>query len=639
MKLTMKARLLLASLLAVFITCAVLIVFSINLLQSRAEVQTRANIQVLADTFASLIGSDLNSKRIAVTSMAHTIEQYPQDVTVDELRLLIAHTYRSQGFILSMYGDEQGLMVRNDPEWDARSAAKGYDPRKRSWYQDGAKVNGLSMSDPYVSDTTGDFVVTLAQPVKNANGSLRGMAGSNINVSQIATQVRKLTVPGDGYTIMVDNSTRIISHPDSNLNNKFLTSVAPELTKSWLQQAVQQQKLLEITLNGATKLVYAVDVPNADWAMVFVMDRATIMATYTELTYWMMAIGIVVLLVFSVILTVVFRTQFSDLDKLNRVLSDIADGDGDLTVRIQSRRPHDEIGLVAEAFNRFVTKLHQIMTDVSDAAVALGNNAQQANEVARASRQEVDKQLDEVTMVATAVTEMASATQEIAGNAELAAHTAQDSVQLAAEGERAVTQSRRSIEALSAEVTNTGTIIEELNEHAQQINTILATITGVAEQTNLLALNAAIEAARAGEHGRGFAVVADEVRVLSQRTHGSTQEIQTMIEALQATTQKAVNATAESLERANESVTDAEAASDRLRQINTAIGNISDMARQIAAAAEEQTSVTSEINRNTESIREVSTALAQQMVDTEAASNTAVNEAKQLGSQVNRFKL
>lgn len=639
MKLTMKARLLLASLLAVFITCTVLIVFSINLLQSRAEVQTRANIQVLADTFASLIGSDLNSKRTAVTSMAHTIELYPTDASVDELRLLINHTYRSQNFILSMYGDEQGLMVRQDPEWDARSQKSGYDPRKRAWYQDGAKAKGLSMSDPYVSDTTGDFVVTLAHPVKNANGSLRGMAGSNINVSQIATQVRKLTVPGDGYTIMVDNSTRIISHPDSNLNNKYLSSVAPELTKSWLQQAVSQQQLSELELEGATKLVYAVDVPHADWAMVFVMDRATIMSTYTELTYWMIGIGIAVLLIFSVILTVIFRRQFADLDKLNRVLSDIADGDGDLTVRVQSRRPHDEIGKVAEAFNRFVAKLHQIMTDVSDAAASLGNNAQQANEVAVASRREVDKQLDEVTMVATAVTEMASATQEIAGNAELAAHTAQDSVQLAAEGERAVTQSRRSIEALSAEVTHTGSIIEELNGHAQQINTILATITGVAEQTNLLALNAAIEAARAGEHGRGFAVVADEVRVLSQRTHGSTQEIQTMIEALQATTQKAVNATVESLERANESVTDAEAASDRLRQINTAIATISDMARQIAAAAEEQTSVTSEINRNTESIREVSTLLAQQMVDTEAASSSAVNQAHQLGAQVNRFKL
>ncbi|MCH1919531.1 methyl-accepting chemotaxis protein [Shewanella sp. A3A] len=635
----MKARLLCASLLAVFITCAVLIVFSINLLQSRAEVQTRANIQVLAETFASLIGSDLNSKRIAVTSMAHTIEQYPQDVSVDELRLLISHTFRSHNFILSMYGDEQGLMVRQDPEWDARSAAKGYDPRQRAWYQDGTRVNGLSMSAPYVSDTTGDFVVTLAHPVKNPNGSLRGMAGSNINVSQIAAQVRKLTVPGDGYTIMVDNDTRIISHPDSQLNNKYLNSVAPELTKSWLQQAVQQQKLLEITLNGATKLVYAVDVPHADWAMVFVMDRATIMATYTELTYWMMVIGIGVLLVFSIILTVVFRRQFADLERLNSALSAIADGDGDLTVRVHSQRPYDEIGQVAEAFNRFVVKIHQIMTDVSDVAASLGQNAQQANNVAKASRSEVDQQLDEVTMVATAVTEMASATQEIASNAELAAHTAQDSVHLAAEGERAVTQSRRSIEALSAEVTHTGAIIEELNQHAQQISTILATITGVAEQTNLLALNAAIEAARAGEHGRGFAVVADEVRVLSQRTHGSTQEIQTMIEALQATTKKAVHATAESLERANESVTDAEAASDRLSQINTAIAEISDMARQIAAAAEEQTSVTAEINRNTESIREVSTALALQMVDTEEASNTAVNEAKQLGSQVNRFKL
>lgn len=639
MKLTMKARLLMVSLLAILTACAVLIVFSINLLQSRAEEQTRNNIRVLGHTFADLIGTDLLRKRTAVTSLAHTIEQYPADKNPEDYRLLIQHTYRSQDFILSMYGDAQGNMVRHDPSWDERARAKGYDPRKRGWYKNGAKDAGLTMSSPYVSDTTGDFVVTLAHPVNNRNGSLRGMAGSNINVSQIAELVRDLEVPGKGYTIMVEDNTRIISHPDENFNNKYLSAINNKFDSGWLQQATRNESLTAVKLAGSTKLVFAINVPNSDWSMVFVMDRSTIMATYTELSYWMIALGIAVLLIFSVVLTLVFRRQFADLEKLNVVLADIADGDGDLTVRVHSRHPHDEIGQVAEAFNRFVTKLHQIIGDVNNAANILGAKAQQANTVAQQNRTQVDQQLDEVTMVATAVTEMASATQEIAGNAELAAHTAQDSVQLALDGENAVNKSRHSIEALAAEVTNTGSIIEELNGHAQQINTILATITGVAEQTNLLALNAAIEAARAGEHGRGFAVVADEVRVLSQRTHGSTQEIQTMIEALQATTLKAVNATGESLERANESVIDAEAASERLQQINQAIETISDMARQIAAAAEEQTSVTAEINRNSESIREVSTALAEQMLDTERESIDAVKQAQQLGAQVNRFKL
>ncbi|KFZ37681.1 hypothetical protein HR45_09690 [Shewanella mangrovi] len=639
MNTTLKARLLLASLFAVALTCAILIIFSINMLQSKAEVQTRDNIGVLANTFASLIGNDLHQKRAAVTSMAQTIEQYPADLPIEAYRLLVQHTYRSQGFILSMYGDAQGRMVRQDPAWDARSKAKGYDPRKRSWYIDGAAVNGLSMSSPYVSDTTGDFVVTLAHPVKNPDGSLRGMAGSNVNVSQIAKLVRALEVPGNGYTIMVENDTHIISHPDAQYNNQFLTALMPQLTPQWLKQATSSANLTDISLDGAQKLVFAEAVPNSDWSMVFVIDRSTIMASYVELSYWMVAIGIGLLLILSVVLTLIFRVQFADLARLNNALADIADGDGDLTVRIQTRNQHDEIGQLAQAFNRFVAKLQQIISDVNQAAALLGNGAQQANTAAQQNRQQVDKQLDEITMVATAVTQMASATQEIAGNAELTANTAHDSVQLAAAGEQAVSQSRTSIEALAAEVTNTGCIIEELNVHAQQINTILATITGVAEQTNLLALNAAIEAARAGEHGRGFAVVADEVRVLSQRTHGSTQEIQTMIEALQATTMKAVNATGQSLERAHESVADAEAASERLLQINQAITTISDMARQIAAAAEEQTSVTAEINRNSESIREVSTGLAQQLAITEREAAEAVQLAHQLGAQVNRFKV
>lgn len=639
MKTTLKTRLLLSSLSAVAITCAILIVFSINMLQSRAALQTNENIRILANTFANLVGNDLFQKREAVTSLAHTIEQYPADTPVEDYRLLINHTFKSQGFILSMYGDAQGNMVRQDPTWDARAKAKGYDPRKRSWYTEGAAINGLSMSAPYVSDTTGDFVVTLAYPVKNNDGSLRGMAGSNINVSQIAQKVRNLKVPGNGYTIMVENNAHIISHPSEALNNKFLSVISPELTAQWLAQADAQAQLTDMELDGARKLVFAVAVPNTDWSMVFVMDRATIMATYVELRYWMIGIGVGVLLLLSVVLTWIFRQQFADLLRLNEALADIADGDGDLTVRINARHEHDEIGQLANAFNRFVAKLHDIISQVERVSNSLGNQSQTASAAVHQNRQQINQQQDEVTMVATAVTEMASATEEIASNAELAANTAHEAVSLAAEGEQAVAQSRGSIQGLAQEVAATGAIIEELNSHAQHINGILATIRGVAEQTNLLALNAAIEAARAGEHGRGFAVVADEVRVLSQRTHGSTQEIQEMIETLQATTANAVLATEASLQKADASVADAEAASERLGQINRAIENISDMARQIAAAAEEQTSVTAEINRNTESIREVSLTLSSEMEQSAQQASALEKLAVELKTQVHRFKL
>ena len=274
-------------------------------------------------------------------------------------------------------------------------------------------------------------------------------------------------------------------------------------------------------------------------------------------------------------------------------------------------RSKDEVGQLAESFNQFVARLHGIVSRLRDVTVELAAQSRAQAAGAQSRSQRVRQQQDEIVMVATAVTEMASATQEIAGNAEFAATTSGDAVKLAVAGQSQVGQSQRSITGLADEVADASQIIVELDAHAQKISGILATISGIAEQTNLLALNAAIEAARAGEQGRGFAVVADEVRVLSRRTHDSTDEIQQMIETLQQTTRRAVSGMETSRQLAGTSVEDAESANLSLGQINEAIGAISDMATQIAAV-EEQTSVTSEISRNTENIRHVSQELAEQ---------------------------
>ncbi len=178
-----------------------------------------------------------------------------------------------------------------------------------------------------------------------------------------------------------------------------------------------------------------------------------------------------------------------------------------------------------------------------------------------------------------------------------------------------------------------------MNQHAQNINTILSAIQGIAEQTNLLALNAAIEAARAGEQGRGFAVVADEVRVLSQRTHSSTQEIQQTIETLQKTTTQAVNIMTESSKLSESSVEDANVAAQSLVKIGEAVGTISDMATQIATAAEEQASVTEEITRNTQGIRDVSDELAKEAQEASQQAELLSSLSKELQQEINRFKL
>ncbi|MGL4476821.1 MAG: methyl-accepting chemotaxis protein, partial [Aeromonas veronii] len=198
---------------------------------------------------------------------------------------------------------------------------------------------------------------------------------------------------------------------------------------------------------------------------------------------------------------------------------------------------------------------------------------------------------------------------------------------------------QRSITDLATQVEQASNIIQELEKNAQEINTILSTIQGIAEQTNLLALNAAIEAARAGEQGRGFAVVADEVRVLSQRTHSSTVEIRNMIETLQRNTQGAVSTMHEGQLLAQNSVDDANNATHALEQITTSINQISDMATQISSAAEEQRAVTDEVSRNIQAVKDVSDELAVDADSSRHLSEQLKNISGELSNQVGMFRI
>ena len=314
----------------------------------------------------------------------------------------------------------------------------------------------------------------------------------------------------------------------------------------------------------------------------------------------------------------------------------LAEGDLNARVDIHSK---DEMGHIAKTVNRMAESFRDTVSEVRDAITRLAAAAEETSVVTAQTTAGINQQQTETSQVATAINEMSATVQEVAKNAVEAAAAAQEADATFDEGKQVINRVINAIGDLASEVDNTSGVIKQLEQESVNIGSVLDVIKSIAEQTNLLALNAAIEAARAGEQGRGFAVVADEVRTLAGRTQGSTLEIEEMINRLQGDAKKAVKAMEAGKEMTHVGVEQAAAAGEALRTINAAVERISGMNTQIASAAEEQSTVTEEINRSIVSINEVAEQSAVGAQQTAAASDELAKLADQLKGLVDRFKV
>ncbi len=311
---------------------------------------------------------------------------------------------------------------------------------------------------------------------------------------------------------------------------------------------------------------------------------------------------------------------------------------GDLTSRI-NYAGKDELGHIASKFNEMGDNFQRIIKDLGGHTAQLASAAEETSAVTVETNNNVARQQNEIEQVATAMNEMNATVHEVANNAANAAEAATGADEQATTGKLVVGRTIDVIGTLADNVEHTATAIKELAQESDNIGSVLDVIRGIAEQTNLLALNAAIEAARAGEQGRGFAVVADEVRTLAQRTQQSTQEIQTMIERLQKGTSNAVDAMEKSREQAQAGVEQAAEAGTSLDTIKSAVDLINDMNTQIASAAEEQSAVAEEINRNISNISHVAEESAEAAQQNSAASEQLARLAENLQEVVSRFRV
>ncbi|HAC33607.1 MAG TPA: hypothetical protein DCF45_03710 [Gammaproteobacteria bacterium] len=471
-----------------------------------------------------------------------------------------------------------------------------------------------------------------------------------------------LSRSGENYLVGSDGLMRspsrfMIEQPDIYLQNVAGDDVRPLIAAQQSTVGLQKVNTQSVsrglagdtgfmTVDGyageAVMSAYStIDVPGLNWAVVSEIAVQDTLAAATglrnEILVTSATIVVLMLLAGGGLGGFFARSITRPLVRIVEAMDDIAEGEGDLTRRLDDSGS-DEVSALARGFNTFIGKIDRLVADVAQATTNLVQQAHSLEEVTVATHKDVNDQRAETEQLSNAMAEVVGAVNAVTTSASEAAQAARDADSQAREGDQVVQGIVGAIAALEQDIQGTAKVIEDLNRESDAVGSVIDVISDIAEQTNLLALNAAIEAARAGEQGRGFAVVADEVRTLASRTQQSTEEIKQTVSRIQVGTESAVRVMEQSRDSAEGVVGQVNVAGESLSTITQAVGRISDMNEQIAGAAAQQSAVMENVNRNVGNINEIATRTEEGAQHTSASSQTVLALSDDLAELVGQFK-
>ncbi|MEN5143220.1 methyl-accepting chemotaxis protein McpA [Pseudomonas juntendi] len=584
----------------------------------------RQNIEASVQQSGALTASSVQnwmSGRILV------LENLSQDIgqqgTGDSLAGLIEQPSYTRNFLFTYLGQANGVFTqRPDTQMPA-----GYDPRQRPWYGAAANAGQTVLTAPY-QGAVGGLMVTIATPVKSkSNGELIGVVGGDVTLDTLVEIINSVDFGGMGHAFLADANGQVIVSPNKDQVMKNLKDIYPG---SNLRVAAGMQ---DVTLNGQDRIISFAPVaglPSAQWYIGLSIDKDKAYAALSQFRTSAVIAMLIAVAAIAGLLGLLIPVLMRPLTTMGRAMRDIAEGEGDLTRRLVVQNK-DEFGELATSFNRFVERIHASISEVSSATRLVHDLSEKVVSASNASISGSEEQSMRTNSVAAAINELGAATQEIARNAADASQHASGASEQAHGGREVVEEAISAMTALSQRISESCAQIETLNASTDEIGKILDVIKGISQQTNLLALNAAIEAARAGEAGRGFAVVADEVRNLAHRTQESAEEIHRMITSLQVGSREAVHTMNTSQVSSEQTVQVANQAGERLASVTQRIGEIDGMNQSVATATEEQTAVVESLNLDITQIN----ALNQQGVEN---LNETLRHCDQLAQQAGRLK-
>ena len=637
MKLDIRSKVVAASAIVIVLAIAIISIFTIiNTRNIVLTNTTEKELPAVMGEIANSINTDLQ-RPIAVSRVIASNPDYHQFLAdgepdssklVSYLKSIKDEFQAATSFYVSEgsgnYYTPGGVLTKvspNDPNF--------------SWFysfRDSGKPFTLDIDADNVSGKITLFVNYRVE----VNGQFKGLAGVGFAIDSVGDLIKQYRIGETGGVFLVDNQGKVVVHPDaSKVGQNYFEQMG--ISASTLLTA-ERFTGYELDTPEHHSLLASSYLPDLGWYIVADVPYDDVFAQLDSLTNSLVLLGVLIAGIFLVFVTVVITHLISPFSHMTKLLEQIGDGGGDLTIRLDDTR-NDEVGRMARGYNAFVGNLADIVHQVSLAADELQSSVNDVENKTAEMTEELSVQTQNTEQVATAIDEMGLTAREIANNAQSAADYSKTAEQLATQGTESVVKTLETVNGTTSQLAETTELVNQLSDNTESIDTILEVIRSVSEQTNLLALNAAIEAARAGEHGRGFAVVADEVRSLASRSHESAEEIKTTIESFKQQTQVVVQSISQSVEMSNSSLAQATQSGEHLEEIVNNMSKVNEMNFQIASATEEQSNVVGEIAPHVTAIAGVAQHNASNLTAMANDSQQLNHMAQTLNSLVANFKL
>ncbi|MEH6460785.1 methyl-accepting chemotaxis protein [Chitinimonas sp. JJ19] len=527
------------------------------------------------------------------------------------------------------YDDKQ--IVFSKPQ----NLPEGYDPTGRPWYQQAKSAGKTIITEPYLDAATKKLVISMASPV---SGATAGVAAGDVFMDGLVSGVLGVKLAHQGYAFALDAKGVVLIHSEEAKRMKPAIEMAPGLDASKLKTLAEGGQMEQITIDGQEKFVQVRPIPSTGWYLAVAIDKSDALAPLGKLLIFSVMLVVVLLAISMALLTATISKMLAGLMRVRDAMRAIATGGGDLTRRIPVSG-NDEIAQTAQAFNQFQEQLRQMFVELQGEASHLTDGVNNIATLTRRMAEDSRQLADHGAANAATIEELTVSISHIADYAGDANTLVDATGKLSAEGSNSIAQVSGEIDNSASAVRELSSLFTEVNRRADDIGGIVQVIKEIADQTNLLALNAAIEAARAGEQGRGFAVVADEVRKLAERTGQATQEISTMIGSMRDATQGATGNMQRTLSSVEAGAGLIRETASNIAQIQQRMSEVVSNMREIAHSTSEQRQAATLMAQNAERV----TAQIQQSDEALQAMTGTLGELDQLASGIRtmfaKFKL